>query len=198
VILAAKPTLLVLAKTDPKTLVRAEAISLLSTFATSDPFLKPLFREAITARSYKVASAGLAAYLATGATDVGPLINDFENSKNEDMIGAAAVYFARRPEASSYQWFVRKLSQIRNAQVRYDLLSAMGPYLAIAPAATQDQALRYLENIARTDNNIYSRFGAFQAMAQLAARPEVATALRAIMEAETDPTLKAYYGLMMQ
>ncbi len=178
------------ARNDPKSIVRSEAITTLSSFG--DNANDPLFREALNDSSYAVVSVALDAYLMSKPGDAGDIAARFEQVPNGDIITAVANFYANTPDPARFEWFLEKLRSL-SAQDQYNFLQVFGKYLVKSDGDVQRRAIPMLETTARNEPAYFVRFGAYQVLGLLTDVEGVKAIRRDIRTNERDPRLKEMY-----
>ncbi len=179
---------------DPKSAVRAEALSTLASFR--NPANSPVFKVALTDSSYTVVAVALENYLKGKPADASAIVDRFaKTTTNGSVLAALADYYAEAADPKQYDWFISTLQQIKSGE-RYNFLLAFGKYLLLSKDSIQKQALPTLETIARQDTSPYARFGAYQALGLLLDLPGVAKLRADIRTTEKDEQLRAIYKQM--
>ncbi len=183
-----------LATEDPKSAVRADAITTLSSFPSGNEYHE-VYREAMQERSYLVAGAGLTAYLQTEAEDKPQVLSQYENQKNINLVLPLADYYALEVVADKYQWFVKQLDQ-GQGELMYYLVNYFGQYLTNQITEQQLEGARRLEELGTSHPTYYVRFSAYQALSLLEEVPGVLEMKERVKLQETDPRLIEVYQQM--
>ncbi len=185
-----------LAKNDPKSLVRADAVTTLSSFPNDEIYL-PLYLEAMKDSSYAIAGAGLSAYLQIDHPERKEIAKQFENEDNIQLVIPLADYYALNHVQGKYSWYQNQLENSRGEQMYY-MVNYFGQYLVDADSAQQTTGARYLEDLGINHATYYVRFSAFQALGLLEDVEEVEEMKRRIKQSETDPRLLEVYAQIPQ
>jgi aminopeptidase N len=178
------------ARNDPKSIVRAEAITTLASFG--DNANDPLFREALNDSSYAVVSVALDAYLIGKPGDAADIAARFEQVPNGDIITAVANFYANTPDPVRFEWFLEKMRSL-SAQDQYNFLQVFGKYLIKSDGEVQRRAVPILETTARNEPAYFVRFGAYQVLGLLTDVEGVKAIRRDIRTNERDSRLKEMY-----
>ncbi|MCU0355389.1 MAG: M1 family metallopeptidase, partial [Cytophagales bacterium] len=96
-------TLEKMAANDPRSYVRAEALSQL--IAAGPEAHQDVMRRALADTSYYVVSTALIGYLRTNPPDADRQLAAFRNYKNNDVTLAVAAYYANTAPADQFDWF---------------------------------------------------------------------------------------------
>jgi aminopeptidase N len=144
------PKLEYIALNDPKPLVRAKAIYLLSSYNNKQ--FTFVYEKGLQERPYSIAGASLASYLKTGAPEAFNKVKEFENIDNINIIIPLADFYIESNDKSKYTWFREKMNT-GNAQKLYNFLGYFGQYLSLLDTAEKEDGKKILENIAK--NNKY-------------------------------------------
>lgn len=180
-----------LARNDPNSMVRAEAILVLSSFGDNEN--DQLFKEALRDTSYHVVSIALDSYLMTNQDDAGSIIAEFENSSNDAIITSVGNYFSKNPSPERFEWFLDKMNRM-NSMDKYNFLQVFGKYLIKCPQDIQRQSLPLLEDLARNNPAYFVRFGAYQVLGLLSDIQGVSAIRKDIRAKENDKRLKDMYS----
>lgn len=181
-----------IAKSDPKSLVRADAITTLSSFPNDEVYL-PLYLEAIKDSSYAVAGAGLTAYLQIDHPERNEIAQQFENENNIQLVIPLADFYALDHVPGKYSWYQSRLENAKG-ELMYYLVNYFGQYLVSAPPKEQVRGARYLEDLGINHSTYYVRFSAFQALSLLEGVEGVPEMKRTVKESEKDPRLLEVYA----
>jgi aminopeptidase N len=180
-----------LAQQDQKGDVKAAAILTLSDWG-GDKY-KALYEQAINAKSYKVAAAGLLAYAGTGAADTDKRLAAFEEEKNEEIVLALASYYAVKGGPGKYNWFMKQVKQAKGGGLYY-LLQSFGAFMAVNGEASTPEAIALLADLAQNHNLYYVRMAAFQTLMVMSERAEIVELLKEIRQNEKDKRLLELYN----
>jgi aminopeptidase N len=181
-----------IAKSDSKSLVRADAITTLSSFP-NDVVHLPLYLEAMKDSSYAVAGAGLSAYLQIDHPERKERAQQFENENNIQLVIPLADYYALNHVPAKYSWYHSQLEEA-SGELMYYLVNYFGQYLVDATLEEQSTGATYLEDLGINHGTYYVRFSAFQALSLLDEVEGVPEMKRRVKESETDPRLQDVYA----
>ncbi len=186
----------ILAKSDTKSLVRADAITTLSSFPNDVVYL-PLYLEAIKDSSYAVAGAGLYAYLQIDHPERKEIAQTFEDESNIQLVIPLADYYALNNIPGKYSWYQNQLKSA-SGELMYYLINYFGQYLVSADSADQATGASYLEDIGINHTTYYIRFSAFQALGLLDEVDGTLDMMLRVTESEKDPRLLEIYHQISQ
>jgi aminopeptidase N len=181
-----------LAKSDSKSLVRADAITVLSSFE-NDVIYLPLYLEAIKDSSYSVAGAGLTAYLQIEHPDRIEIAQQFENESDIQLVIPIADFYALNHVPDKYSWYLRQL-QAGGGEMMFYMVNYFGQYLTESELEEQIAGAKYLEDLGLNHNMYYIRYSAFQALGLLEGVDEISQMRRRVKDSETDPRLVEVYS----
>ena len=181
-----------IAKSDSKSLVRADAITTLSSFP-NDVVHLPLYLEAMKDSSYAVAGAGLSAYLQIDHPERKERAQQFENENNIQLVIPLADYYALNHVPAKYSWYQSQLEEA-SGELMYYLVNYFGQYLVGASTEEQTTGATYLEFLGINHGTYYVRFSAFQALSLLDGVEGVPEMRRRVKESEKDPRLLEVYA----
>lgn len=179
-----------LAKTDPNSLVRAAAISVLSVKERSKYI--DIFMTGINDSSYSVAGQSLYAFLQSGEENVGPVIEKFKDETNFNITSSLADYFIMNQDHTYFDWFTEKILRYSGSELWY-FTKLYGMYLITAPDDLVKRGTEELREIAINHPQYYNRLSAYQSLELLIDYEGVSEKLSEIKEKENDPRLIEYY-----
>ena len=116
-----------IAESDPKSLVKADAITTLSSFESGDEF-QAIYQSALTDSSYAVAGAGLSAFLQGNHPDRDKTAAMYEGEDNIQLVIPVADYYALNHIPEKYQWYINRLEGSRG-ELLYYLVNYFGQYV---------------------------------------------------------------------
>jgi aminopeptidase N len=181
-----------IANSDPKSLVRADAITTLSSFSDDHAFLS-LYQEAMKDSSYAVAGAGLSAYLQMDIPERAEVALAFESETNMQLVIPLADYYALDHVPGKYEWFQNKLEE-SSGELLYYLVNYFGQYLVDSEPMEQITGAKQLQDMGLNHNTYYIRYAAFQALHLLEGVEGVDQMKKRVKESETDPRLVEVYA----
>jgi aminopeptidase N len=178
-------------KNDPKSLVRADAISTLSSL-DSLGFID-VYKAGMEDPSYAVVGASLFAYGRTNATDKLETLGKFEHLDNANVIIPIAGYYLEERIYEKYDWFHQKIRKVDGPDLYY-LLQYFGQFLMGAPQENKREGADLLKDFALTHNAYYVRLAAFYSLSLIREDVEGLTEeMREIIDLEKDPRLLQIY-----
>jgi aminopeptidase N len=181
-----------LAKSDSKSLVRADAITVLSSFPNDAIFL-PLYMEALKDSSYAVAGAGLTAYLQIEHPDRVKIAEQFEDERDIQLVIPLADFYALEHVPDKYSWYLEQLEH-GGGEMMFYMINYFGQYLTESEVGEQISGAEYLESLGLNHSMYYIRYSAFQALGLLEGVEEISQMRRRVKESETDPRLVEVYS----
>ncbi|WP_158267509.1 M1 family metallopeptidase [Adhaeribacter arboris] len=183
-------------KKDKKSIVRADAVTAIATFPNFNA--NPILEQALTDSSYAVVAAGIEGFITTKNGQVGPLLKQFDNTTNNEVLKALSGYYARFGGPVYFDWFIRNIETVKGENL-YFFTQNFGGYLMNFSAQVDiKQGLAKLEDIARHHETYFVRLAAFQALS-IATDTEAQRALLTDIKAkEKDPKLIRIYNSMAE
>ena len=181
-----------IASEDQKSLVRADAITTLSSFADQQQFF-PIYQEAMKDSSYAVAGAGLTAFLQTDQPGKTEMAEKFEDESNLQLVIPVADYYALNHVPGKYGWF-DSVMQRSSGELLYYLVNYFGQYLVESETGEQVSGAQYLEDLGLNHNAYYIRYAAFQALHLLDGVEGIEEMKKRVKESESDPRLVEAYA----
>ncbi|RZJ62195.1 MAG: M1 family peptidase, partial [Hymenobacter sp.] len=184
-----------LATTDPSSAVRAQALTTLASFP-NESFLTT-YQAALRDSSYLVEAAAIEALAKVpNPTNLRPQLAILDNTPNSGLLVALANYYAQRGTIDQYDWYLRRLPDVTDADL-YAYLPAFATFMVQMPVIERERGLKTLEDLARSHPQYIVRLGAYRGLIALApSQPELKATLLDIKAKETDERLKAFYNLM--
>lgn len=179
-----------MAKKDPKSLVRADAISVLATI-DADKYVS-VFREGLEDLSYAVNGTAIAAYAQIPAEDKQAIFERFKAYDNVNVVIALADYYVEGEMPGKYDWFVKKLSSVSNETLYY-LLNYFARYLAETASERLNEGVHLLAEYARKHPEYYIRLTAYRSLGFFTDMPGVEKLRKQIEDNEQDEKLKMIY-----
>jgi len=184
--------LMTIAESDEKSLVRADAITVLSSFENDEAYL-PLYLEALKDSSYAVAGAGLTAYLQTEHPDRNEIARQFEGEKNIQLVIPLADYYALNHVPDKCSWYQQQLEK-SGGEMMFYLINYFGQYLSESDPQEQIVGAKLLEDLGLNHNMYYIRYSAFQALGLIEGLEGVSEMRKRVRDSETDPRLLEIYS----
>ncbi len=181
-----------IAKSDRKSLVRADAITVLSSFENDVVYL-PLYLEALEDSSYSVAGAGLTAYLQIEHPDWMEIAQRFEKESDIQLVIPLADFYALNHIPDKYTWYINQLESGAGEMMFY-MINYFGQYLTESEVQEQISGARVFEELGLNHDKYYIRYSAFQALGLLEEVEEINQMRKRVKEAEKDPRLVEVYA----
>ena len=192
-------TLLKMAQNDPKTVVRASAITSLASFTNKTQVsssLQNLYNQSLQAKSYAVVGAALDALVKEKTANISEKIVKFEDYNALEVVSVVAHYYADQNTPQKFDWFVEKIRQTSQL-TKHQLLQSFGIYLLGAKMETQKKGAEFLTALIRTRKEAKAvKFLAYQSLSYLTEVEGIDDLLRKIKKEEKNPELKKMYGLI--
>lgn len=186
-----KEKMVSIVKNDPKSLVRADAISTLSSL-DSLGFIE-VYKAGMEDPSFAVVGASLFAYGRTNAPDKLETFSRFEHLDNANVIIPIAGYYLEERIYQKFDWFHQKIKKVDGADLYY-LLQYFGQFLMGAPQENKQEGAELLKDFALTHNAYYVRLAAFYSLSLIREDVEGLTEeMREIINMEKDPRLLQIY-----
>ena len=179
-----------MARKDPNPLVRAGALSVLT--SKDRPEYIDIFKSQLDDSSYSVVGQALYAYLQSGAEDIETEIIEFEGESNFSITSSLADYYIQQNDHNRFDWFVDKIERYSGSDLWY-FTKLFGMYLVSAPENQINSGIMVLERIARYHSQFYNRLSAFQSLELFTDLNGVSEILQSIKSAEKDARLLEYY-----
>lgn len=193
-----KDKLLGIAKYDPKTRVRGDAISVLSKYYKSDDDLKELFADGLKNDSYTIISRSLSAMADVDKEASMKHAKELEKETNSSISSAVASVYEQHGGAEQHAFFKEKYANLEGYG-KYGFVASYGNYLKKQDDQTLNDALPILEEITLNEKAWWVRMAGINVVADLennyAMRSDVLTkelkkAKGTEKEAELNSTLK--------
>lgn len=182
-----------LAAHDPKSLVRADAIT---TLAFIDPENhKDIFITGLEDQAYSVVGASLFAYAQTNASDLREVMEKHESSNNLNIMVPVADYYSQKGIEGKLGWFQNKIDQVSGGALYY-MVQYLGQYLMRMPDEVKRKGLAVLEDLARSHETFYIRLAAFQGLGMIDEVEGVRQLMAEIEAEEEDERLREIYSNM--
>ncbi len=176
---------------DPKSLVRADALATLTTFG-ADSFMGQ-FEKGMEDASYAVVGAGIYGYAQTSATDKEERFAKYIEVNNANVMIPLADYFVSNDIEGKFDWFAEKIKISTRADLYY-LLQYFGQYLMQATGPVQQEGAKILEEYATTHATFYIRLAAFQGLLLLEETEGIRAIIEKVKKEEQDERLKELYS----
>ncbi len=179
------------AQNDPKSMVRADAITALSTLDPANN--KDLFKAGLNDLSYAVVGTSIAAYAATEATDKKELFDNYTTYNNFNVVMALADYYVEEKQPDKFSWFTNKLKEV-DTETLYYLINYFGRYLLFQDGARKKQGLDMLLTYAEKYPAFYIRLTAYRTLGFFTDLPNIDQKRNNIRKNEKDERLQLIYN----
>lgn len=160
-----KNRFLVLAQSDPKAAVRAEAIGAVADRFGKDPNVRMIVEKAVTDRSYNVAGAALRAISSYDTDKALALAKDAEKDAKGSLVSAIAALYTKHGGPEQMGFFTDGFGKISDPGEKYAFVQTFGKYLFNQDAATRLKGLDLIENIALNEGAWWMRLSGIQVLA---------------------------------
>jgi aminopeptidase N len=175
---------------DEKSLVRADAISVLSALDAGQ--YQSTFRQALMDSSYAVVGSAIAAYAQTETTDKTEVFAPYQVYTNFNIVIALADYYTENEVEGKFGWFEEKFTEI-NDEALYYLLNYFARYLIDLQQEEQREGIFLLADYARFHPKYYIRLNAYRSLSFFDDQEEVSKLRNQIRTAEKDQRLQSIY-----
>ncbi|MFQ3576426.1 MAG: M1 family metallopeptidase [Cytophagales bacterium] len=182
--------LTVIANFDPKTLLRAKAIEVLSKSKLSN---SSFFSQHLTDSSYAVSSAALKALYEMDKNAAFAQMNLFINEKSIHTLSALAHIYRSEKDSTKFEWFVQKLPQLSGRKL-YRFISEFKDFLKVMPLGVQTRSLPILKTMAMQHSFVYARMMAYNTLHSMKNLKEVNDILAEIRKSESNSMLLDHYS----
>lgn len=201
-----KNRLLVLAQSDPKAAVRAEALGAVADRFGHDPNVRMIVEKAVTDRSYNVAGSALKAISSYDTDMAMTLAKDAEKDAKGSLVSAIAALYTKHGGAEQMDFFVNGFKTISDPGEKYAFVQTFGKYLFNQDMSVRLRGLDLIEDIALNEGAWWMRLSGIQVLAgmQQAAEAdpensgELLTRVSAILDkvraSETNEMIKGMLG----
>ena len=180
-----------LAQDDPKSLVQADAITLLASVDAEQ--YQDLFRQTLQDSSYAVMGVSLAAYAQTSATGKDSLFAQYQPYNDFNVVMTLADYYIENQKTDHYDWFVEKIPEVDD-QTLYYFLNYFARYLTMLDNQQQIMdGVDLLTYYAEHHPQFFVRMTAYRSLGFFTEIPGVAEEQQRIKAQETDPQLMQIY-----
>ncbi len=180
-----------LLQTDPRSYVRAEAIT---TLDKENSYNFKLFRESLKDTSNVVRATALEAILAESPQDSVALVNRFMEETDIENFVVIGNYLSEEALAIHYEWFEKRFRRFSGM----DLYRAMGifsSYLYKLPRSYQQKGREIFEKIARKNADWQIRLTAIQSLEILSETSEEKANLKQLLKEEKDEKVHNFYNM---
>ncbi|MEZ4984070.1 MAG: M1 family aminopeptidase [Saprospiraceae bacterium] len=188
-----------LAESDPHSEVRATAIMALTALGADEA--AAVARKAMQARPYNVVAAGLTALSELDPVECADAAQYLENETNSDIVAAIGGIYANSEDTSHLPYFETHLEDV-DGFAAINFFESYGVLLLQATEGAVTDAVAKLQAIGTNmGQSPWRRIAAIKTLFEVkegltegsTARESVATAIKAIKAAETNPQLKSIY-----
>jgi aminopeptidase N len=179
-----------MASQDKKSLVRADALSVLAAL-DADQFQAD-FLKAMQDSAYSVVGSAIAAYTQGSATDKAEKFAPYEKYSNFNVVIALADFYTESGVDGKYSWFEQKFQQI-NDEALYYLLNYFARYLIDLQNEELKAGIALLGEYAKLHPKYYIRLNAYRSLSFFDDQEEVQLLRKEIREAEKDQRLQSIY-----
>ena len=150
-----------LAQSDPKSQVRASAITVLASINADKH--KLVAKEALDDPSYTVKGAAILAFSLTSDPNKPRVLSGYKDSLNTHIVLALADYFVTDKLYEHNNWFLERLEGAETEDLFY-LVQYYGLFISEAPDTVVSTSIPVLKDIAKNNQNEYIRLAAFQSL----------------------------------
>ncbi|MDQ3393184.1 MAG: M1 family metallopeptidase [Bacteroidota bacterium] len=183
--------LVAIAKTDKKSLVRADAISILSSIDSLGHM--DIYKAGLNDPSFAVVGSSLFAYSRSNAQDKSAVFSKYEDINNSNVVIPLANFYVDNQAFDKYDWFETQMKKLDGPDLYY-LMQYFGQYLLVAPQEQKEAGATILKEYAINHTAYYVRLAAVYSMFMI--KDNVAgmmNDLKEIKEKEQDPRLLQMY-----
>ena len=182
--------LMAMAINDDKSLVRADAIDVLSGI-DNDKYLN-LYKKGMNDSSYSVVGICLYAFANSSAVDKMDVFQGFEDGSNLNIVLPVADYYTQYQKYDKFEWFKGKVESMSGNDLWY-VLQLFGEFLMEAPNYVQEEGADILVNFAKNNPTYYIRLAAYQSLGLLDSMEGIAKIREDIRANEKDSRLNQIY-----
>lgn len=179
-----------MAEEDQKSLVRADALSLLAALDANQ--YQEIFLQGMQDSSYAVVGSSIAAYTLSSASNKTEVFLPYESYSNFNVVISLANYYVDNPVQNKYSWFIEKLSEI-NDEALYYLLNYFARYLIDLQGDQQEEGINLLAEYAKNHPKYYVRLNAYRSLGFFEDQGRVRALRQNIKKEETDKRLQTMY-----
>ena len=180
-----------LAQNDLKSLVQADAITLLASVDAEQ--YRDLFQQTLQDSSYAVMGVSLAAYAQTTAPGKDSLFAQYQPYNDFNVVMTLANYYIENQKTDQYNWFTEKIPEVDD-QTLYYFLNYFARYLTTLEDPQQVMnGVDLLTYYAEHHPKFFVRMTAYRSLGFFTEIPGVAEEQQRIREQETDPQLMQIY-----
>ncbi|MEL6535147.1 MAG: hypothetical protein AAFQ98_07050, partial [Bacteroidota bacterium] len=182
-----------LAREDPVPAVRAEALSILSTFP-SVQHMTDIY-EALKDSAYSVVGNAIS-LLSEQEIPSHSLVNTiqpYESYQNVQVVLPLADLFVNRMLENKLPWFIANFQSLQGAD-RFYFIAYFSEYLLLLPEKDRTPGMEALLSVAENDNNYYVRAASVNALQMLDFKGVWEEKIATIIDTETDPRFFDFFG----
>lgn len=166
-----KDKLVLLAKTDPKSQVRAVAISALSKMYDGDASLSSFYKERLSDKSYLVVGAALTALNGVDKNAALGEAKKLENEKSGDILLSIASMYAESAKPEHYSFFENGYKNISGANDKYSFVTLFGTYVSKQKDdATLNKGIDFAVNVIDTENAWWMKLAGYSMLNAIAGK----------------------------
>jgi aminopeptidase N len=186
-----EPEVVRLAKHDPKSLVRSDAIAILAGL-DAETYID-LFKKGIDEKSYAVVGASLFGYMMTDSPDKFEVVKRFEDYNSSHVYLPIASIYAEAGNIEKYDWFTKKIKSGTPTDLYY-MLQLFGELLINGNSELKRSGSKLLYDHAINNKTYFVRLAAYQGLTLIGDFENVAELQKEIREKEKDERLKNIYS----
>jgi aminopeptidase N len=158
--------LLTLAKTDPESKVRGDALTALSTYSKTNETVKEVLINATTEKSYYVISNALEGLSLVNYEEAMKFSKSFEGEMNNQIKGAISKVYAQHGGIAQHPFFLKSIPETKGYG-KYSLIKNYTNYLKNQDNATLNEALPLLAAVAKNEKTWWIRLAGINALSKL-------------------------------
>ena len=158
--------LLSLAKTDPDSKVRADALVALSTYAKENETVKEVLINATTEKSYYVIASALEGLSLVNFEEAMKSAKSFEGETNFEIKGAVSEVYAQHGGIEQHGFFLKAIPEAKSYG-KYSLVNNYTKYLKNQDNATVKKALPLLTTTAKDEKTWWIRLTGINGLVEL-------------------------------
>jgi aminopeptidase N len=163
---AIKAKLINLAKNDPKSSVRSEAIKTLQKHFDDDASLKDLYVNAVKDQSYRVMSSGIKAIAAVDEEQGMKIAKEYEKEDNGSIKTAVAQIYAKHGGEAEHEFFLNSMNSIGGFE-KFGFIQTYNSYLRNQSDAEIDKGIKVYEDIAKNSAAWWLKLSGYQMLSGL-------------------------------
>ncbi|MFB0924847.1 MAG: hypothetical protein QMB65_06145, partial [Vicingaceae bacterium] len=161
-----KNILLDLAKNDPQSKVRGNALIALSTYFKDDEIVKETIVNGVSEESYYVIASSLEGLSAVSYKDALKFAQSFESEENNDIKVAIAGIYAEHGGKDQNAFFLKSIKEASGFG-KYGLVSNYSKFLKKQDGEIIKEALPTLESVAKNEKTWWVRLTGINALADI-------------------------------